>query len=260
MHCLVTAVTSPVGRKVAATLLHAGHRVLGLTDLNAHEQSQSLSLPLFEHHDFHLVKLDLRCRSALMQLFGMHQPDVVVHLGARQSVSPINDGVQCCEDVCQRVMLNLLDGSVLAGCAHVIYCQAESLSRRGEHRFQHHLARLPQVEARLQLLAHTHSLLYRLPTSGLCFNAELVPDAACELRSGYYGRDLCTIAHQLVQLVKTGPVAQLQANPYFALYQVAQTQGQRDKQAKWPGLASRQSRLMSDNQHLSNNKQQKFSQ
>ncbi|WP_031564209.1 NAD-dependent epimerase/dehydratase family protein [Rheinheimera texasensis] len=225
MLCLVTAVTSPVGRKVAAALLGAGYQVLGVADTGAHSANEAANhvfdsfLP--QQPGLLFCETDLCCRSAVMQLFAQHQPDIVLHLGGRSGLCFLDKNNQHCVDASQRMMQNLLEAAVKWQSRHYVYTQAvalysDCLSGRARHQ-----ASLHQVESRQQLLAHTYSAMYRLYTTGLCLSMQSQESQLQQPCARYYGRERIPLALQLLRLVKTGPVFAEQANPYFALYQAA---------------------------------------
>lgn len=225
MLCLVTAVTSPVGLKVAAALLGAGYRVLGVVDAGAHSDNeagdQAQALSVLQQSDLLFCETDLCCRTAVMQLFAQHQPDIVLHLGGRSGLCFLDKNNQHCVDASQRMMLNLLEAAVKWQSRHFVYTQAVALYSDCFGGRARHQASLQQVESRQQLLAHTYSAIYRLYTTGLCLSMQSQQSQWQQPFARYYGRERIALALQLLRLVKTDPVFAEQANPYFALYQAA---------------------------------------
>lgn len=261
MLCLVTAVTSPVGLKVAAALLGAGYRVLGVVDAGAHSDNvagdQAQALCVLQQPDLLFCETDLCCRTAVMQLFAQHQPDIVLHLGGRSGLCFLDQNHQHCVDASQRMMLNLLEAAVKWQCRHFVYSQAVALYSDCFSGRARHQASLQQVESRLQLLAHTYSACHRLYTSGLCLSMQNPEPQLPQRFARYYGRVRIPLALQLLRLVNTGPVFAEQANPYFALHQVAD-----HRVSRWTGRAKPQTKPHAERQDPQTQRvtQHKFSQ
>lgn len=243
MLCLVTAVTSPVGLKVAAALLRADYRVLGVADTGEHFGIQADASLFSQQPDLLFCETDLCCRTAVMQLFAQHQPDIVLHLGGRSGLCFLDQNQQHCVDASQRMMLNLLDAAVKWQCRHFVYSQAVALYSdcfRGRAR---HQTSLQQVESRQQLLAHTYSAWHRLYTSGVCLSMQSNRPQLQQSLARYYGRERFPLAQQLLQLLKAGPVFAEQANPYFALHQATE-----HRVSKWSGRARPQPKSQAERQ------------
>lgn len=227
MQCLVTAITSPVGQRLASALLSAGYQVLGTAEIGARATDAAVLAPLLQQPGFQYHELDLCSRSAVMALFAAQQPQIVVHLGGRSGLCFLDKNHQHCVDASQRMMLNLLDAALSVQCKHFIYSQAVALYSdclRGRAR---HQASLRQVEQRQQLLAHTYSAWHRLCTSGLTISGLMMSGEKQLQAARYYGREGIPLAQQLLQLVKNGPQLAAPANPYFAVYQAANHQAWR---------------------------------
>lgn len=219
---LVTAVSSPVGCKVASDLLHAGHQVIGTVPSGWQDTRHANFSRLLQHPCFVLTEIDFCSRAQVMRLFEQYQPDAVLHLGGRNGLYLLDQSGQHCVDSTQQMMLNLLDASVRWQCGHFVYCQAVTLYEECPEGRYRHQALLKQVEAKMQLLAHTHSLIHRLCTSGVCFHAAVQHgNQPNETPHRYYGRDVHALAHQLLEVLLMAPVLLKHVNPYFVLYQAA---------------------------------------
>ncbi|TXH93144.1 MAG: NAD-dependent epimerase/dehydratase family protein, partial [Rheinheimera sp.] len=127
MQCVVTAVTSPVGQRLAGALLSAGYQVLGTADAGGYAEHANNMAPLLQHPFFQYHELDLCSRTAVMSLFAGLRVDIVVHLGGRSGLCFLDKNNQHCVDASQRMMLNLLDAALGAQCRHFVYCQAIAL-------------------------------------------------------------------------------------------------------------------------------------
>lgn len=83
---LVTGVAGFIGFHVASQLCAAGHRVVGIDNLNDYyevslKEARLAQLASFPH--FHFERLDLADREAMATLFASNRFERVIHLGAQ---------------------------------------------------------------------------------------------------------------------------------------------------------------------------------
>jgi UDP-glucuronate 4-epimerase len=86
MKILVTGAAGFIGYHVAARLLAAGERVLGIDNLNAYYDprlKQARLARLVPHANFEFVPMDIGDRAGMAALFARETPDLVVHLAAQ---------------------------------------------------------------------------------------------------------------------------------------------------------------------------------
>jgi UDP-glucuronate 4-epimerase len=179
MRILVTGAAGFIGYHVARRLLDRGEEVIGLDNLNPYYEvslkearlAQLLHRPGFSFH-----KLDVADGSEIGELFQRLRPQRVVHLAAQAGVrySLVNPQAY--------VQSNLVGfGHVLEGCRqarveHLVY--ASSSSVYGANRVSpcsvrqnvdHPLSLYAATKKANELMAHTYSNLFGLPTTGLRF-------------------------------------------------------------------------------------------
>ena len=176
---LVTGAAGFIGYHVTKRCLDAGFQVVGLDNLNQYydvtlKQARLAGLTGYANFDFQ--KIDLNDRDAIAKLFQVRSFDKVVHLGAQAGVrySVENPFVYVNSNVMGT--LNVLEGCRLSGVSHLVY--ASSSSVYGSNASQpfsvsdsanHPLSLYAATKKATEMLAHSYSHLYQLPTTGLRF-------------------------------------------------------------------------------------------
>jgi len=176
---LVTGAAGFIGYHVTKRCLDAGFQVVGLDNLNQYydvtlKQARLAGLTGYANFDFQ--KIDLNDRGAIAKLFQVRSFDKVVHLGAQAGVrySVENPFVYVNSNVMGT--LNVLEGCRLSGVSHLVY--ASSSSVYGSNASQpfsvsdsanHPLSLYAATKKATEMLAHSYSHLYQLPTTGLRF-------------------------------------------------------------------------------------------
>lgn len=176
---LVTGAAGFVGFHVARRLLDRGERVIGLDNLNPY-YDVNLKLArlnqLQADANFQLHTLDLSDRAAIEALFAEHQPDRVVHLAAQAGVRYSIQNPHAYVDSNVVGFLNILEGCRHQEVEHLVF--ASSSSVYGANRslpfsvqdpVDHPVSLYAATKKANELMAHTYSHLYQLPTTGLRF-------------------------------------------------------------------------------------------
>ena len=178
-HILVTGAAGFIGFHTARRLLRDGHSVVGLDNLNeyydANLKRTRLRL-LQEHSKFSFEKLDLADRSGVQTLFNEHSFDRVVHLAAQAGVRYSLENPHIYVDSNLVGFTNILEGCRAIEVPHLVY--ASSSSVYGSNRSvpfaetantDHPLSLYAATKKANELMAHTYSHLFRIPTTGLRF-------------------------------------------------------------------------------------------
>ena len=176
---LVTGAAGFIGFHFARRLLAGGGvRVVGLDCLSDY-YSVALKrdrLRLLEGENFEFVQADVADRSAVAALFDRHRFDRVVHLAAQAGVRYSLENPHAYVDANLVGTVNVLEGCRHQGVPHLVY--ASSSSVYGANAMQpfsvhqnvdHPLSLYAATKKSCELMAHTYSHLYRLPTTGLRF-------------------------------------------------------------------------------------------
>ncbi len=179
MKFLVTGAAGFIGSAVTSQLLARGDRVLGLDNLNdyyAVSLKTSRLDQLTPHGNFRFVKMDLADRSGMADLFKAEQFDRVIHLAAQAGVRYSLQNPLAYIDSNVVGFANVLEGCRHNQVAHLVYASSSSVYGGNtkmpfsEHDNVDHPASLYAATKKAnELMAHTYSHLYALPTTGLRF-------------------------------------------------------------------------------------------
>jgi UDP-glucuronate 4-epimerase len=178
MRILVTGAAGFIGSHTARRLLALGHEVLGVDNLNTYYDPslKAARLEWLRHPQFRFEKLDLGDAAATAALFAREGFARVVHLAAQAGVrhSLSDPGAYVQSNVVG--MLNVLEGCRHTGVQHLVYASTSSVYGANsdlpysEHRGADHPLSLYAATKRAdELMAHSYSSLFSLPTTGLRF-------------------------------------------------------------------------------------------
>jgi UDP-glucuronate 4-epimerase len=179
MKVLVTGAAGFIGSHAATRLLARGDRVVGLDNLNDY-YDVSLKLARLErlknHAKFSFAKVDLADRVAMPDLFAREKFDRVVHLGAQAGVRYSLQNPLAYVDSNVVGMANVLEGCRHNNVQHLVYASTSSVYGANtampfsvHQNVDHPLSFYAATKKANELMAHTYSSLYGLPTTGLRF-------------------------------------------------------------------------------------------
>ncbi|HEY3591391.1 MAG TPA: NAD-dependent epimerase [Buttiauxella sp.] len=179
MKFLVTGAAGFIGFYVSERLLAAGHQVIGIDNLNDYYdvnlKRARLDL-LIPHSSFRFDKIDLADRNAMAELFAAEKFDRVIHLAAQAGVRYSIDNPHAYADSNLVGHLNVLEGCRHNKVGHLLYASSSSvygLNRKlpfsTDDRVDHPISLYAATKKANELMSHTYSHLYGLPTTGLRF-------------------------------------------------------------------------------------------
>ncbi len=179
MKVLVTGAAGFIGSYVSQRLLDRGDKVVGMDNLNDYYDPQ-LKLerlkPLEAKAGFRFVKLDLADRQGMERLFAEEKFDKVVHLGAQAGVRYSLKNPHAYIDSNLVGFTNILEGCRHNQVKHLAYASSSSVYGGNtkmpfsEHDpVDHPVSLYAATKKANELMAHTYSHLYGLPTTGLRF-------------------------------------------------------------------------------------------
>ncbi|MCR0997949.1 NAD-dependent epimerase [Serratia rubidaea] len=179
MKFLVTGAAGFIGYHVAERLLTAGHQVVGIDNLNDY-YDVSLKVARLDllagYPAFQFIKLDLADREGIAALFAEHQFQRVIHLGAQAGVRYSLDNPMAYADSNLIGHLNVLEGCRHNKVEHLLYASSSSvygLNRKlpfsTEDSVDHPVSLYAATKKANELMSHSYSHLYGLPTTGLRF-------------------------------------------------------------------------------------------
>ena len=179
MKYLVTGAAGFIGFHVAQRLCRDGHQVVGLDNLNDYyevslkEARLALLLPL---PGFRFERMDLADRATMAALFARERFDRVIHLGAQAGVRYSLDNPFAYADSNLNGTLTVLEECRHHGVQHLIYASSSSVYGLNEQMpfkttdgVDHPVSLYAASKKANELMAHSYSHLYGLPTTGLRF-------------------------------------------------------------------------------------------
>lgn len=179
MRILLTGVAGFIGMHTAIRLIEDGHQVIGIDNLNSYYDI-SLKQARLEHigrsQAFSFTRADLSDRQAVEDIFASNQPETVINLAAQAGVR------YSLEDPHSYIESNITGFThILEGCRHydvqhLVYASSSSVyGLNGEMPFSeqssadHPVALYGATKKANEVLAHSYSHLFNLPTTGLRF-------------------------------------------------------------------------------------------
>jgi UDP-glucuronate 4-epimerase len=178
MNYLVTGAAGFIGAKTVEVLCQQGHNVIGIDDLNDYYDIGLKQARLREiaHPSFHFIALDIADREAIKALFTAHSFQRVIHLAAQAGVrySIENPHAYAQSNVVGH--LHILEGCRRHNIEHLIYASSSSVYGLNERMpfntadsVDHPVSFYAATKKSNELMAHSYSHLYDLPTTGLRF-------------------------------------------------------------------------------------------
>ncbi|MGN8161761.1 NAD-dependent epimerase/dehydratase family protein [Pantoea vagans] len=179
MNFLVTGAAGFIGFHVSQRLLAAGHQVVGIDNLNDYYDVnlKHARLNLIKADSgFTFIEMDLADRDAMASLFDQHTFQRVIHLGAQAGVRYSIENPHAYADSNLIGHLNILEGCRHHKIEHLLYASSSSvygLNRKmpfsTEDSVDHPVSLYAATKKANELMSHTYSHLYQLPTTGLRF-------------------------------------------------------------------------------------------
>jgi len=176
---LVTGAAGFIGSNVSHYLLDRGETVIGLDNLNDYYDVSLKKARLARLQDkdrFTFVRMNLEDRGGMAELFEQHRFSRVVHLGAQAGVRYSLENPHAYIDSNITGTMNILEGCRHNGCKHLVYASSSSVYGANttmpfstHHNVDHPVSLYAASKKANELMAHTYSHLYNLPTTGLRF-------------------------------------------------------------------------------------------
>jgi len=176
---LVTGAAGFIGFHVVRRLLAEGRTVMGLDNLNSYYEpalKQARLDILRGQAGFTFERIDLADRASMAALFARHRFSRVIHLAAQAGVRYSIDHPHAYADANLEGFVNVLEGCRHHGCGHLIYASSSSVYGANTKlpfsvadRADHPVSLYAATKKANELMAHSYSHLYRMPTTGLRF-------------------------------------------------------------------------------------------
>ncbi|WP_119680525.1 NAD-dependent epimerase [Indioceanicola profundi] len=176
---LVTGVAGFIGYHVAQRLLDRGCQVVGIDNINDYYSValKQARLALLEGQDgFEFQRVDLADRESMAALFGRVRPGKVIHLAAQAGVRYSLINPHAYADANLTGFLNILEGCRHHAVQHLVYASSSSVYGANtempfsvHHNVDHPVSLYAASKKANELMAHSYSHIFRLPTTGLRF-------------------------------------------------------------------------------------------
>ena len=181
---LITGAAGFIGFHTATKFLELGYHVIGIDNLNDYydvelKKARIRKISKINNHIYKkwkFIKCDLLEKEKLDHIFKSFQPEYVINLAAQAGVryskenptAYINSNIvgfmnilECCRDLKIKHLIYASSSSVYGGNKNLPYCEKNEVS--------HPVSLYAATKRSNELMAHTYSHLYKLPTTGLRF-------------------------------------------------------------------------------------------
>jgi len=163
----------------ALRLLDRGDEVIGIDNLNDYYDvslKQARLAKLSPKENFNFYKIDISDRDAMANMFASERPNRVIHLAAQAGVRYSLTNPHAYIDANLQGFMNVLEGCRHHQIGHLVYASSSSVYGGNEtmpfserDNVDHPLSLYAATKKANELMAHTYSHLYQLPTTGLRF-------------------------------------------------------------------------------------------
>ncbi|VAW52112.1 Nucleotide sugar epimerase [hydrothermal vent metagenome] len=179
MKILVTGAAGFIGMSVAKALLERGDEVVGIDNLNDYYDVKLKldRLKLIEKFEsFTFFKMDISDRDAVKELFEKHQFQRVFNSAAQAGVRYSLENPHAYVDSNLVGFVNILEGCRQTKVEHLVYASSSSVYGANTNmpfsvhdNVDHQVSLYAATKKSNELMAHTYSHLYNIPTTGLRF-------------------------------------------------------------------------------------------
>ena len=179
MKVLLTGSAGFIGMHCVERLLARGDAVVGVDNLNDYYEvslKEARLARIAGHESFSFHRVSVEDRNAMASLFAEEKPDRVIHLAAQAGVRYSLENPHAYIDANLQGFVNILEGCRHNNIEHLVYASSSSVYGGNEqmpfsehHSVDHPVSLYAATKKANELMAHTYSHLYGLPTTGLRF-------------------------------------------------------------------------------------------
>ena len=179
MKILITGAAGFIGSNLSARLLARGDEVIGVDNLNDYYDptlKQARLEQFCRSGSFTDIRADVADRDTVAKIFAEHKPQRAVHLAAQAGVRYSITNPQAYIDSNLIGFGNILEGARHAALEHLVYASSSSVYGANtklpfsvHDNIDHPLSLYAATKKANELMAHTYSSLFSIPTTGLRF-------------------------------------------------------------------------------------------
>jgi len=179
MKVLITGSAGFIGSALSLRLLERGDEVIGIDNLNDYydvELKKARLARTLDHERYTDVRANLEDRDGIAGVFRQHQPQRVVNLAAQAGVRYSLENPHAYVDTNLVGFTNILEGCRHNGVEHLAYASSSSVYGSNTNmpfsvhdNVDHPVSLYAASKKANELMAHTYSHLFRIPTTGLRF-------------------------------------------------------------------------------------------
>ena len=179
MKILITGTAGFIGSRLAERLLERGEEIIGIDNLNDYYDvslKEARLAKIKDHPGFTEARIGIEDRPAMEALFAKHKPNKVVNLAAQAGVRYSLENPHSYVESNIMGFMNILEGCRYNGVEHLVYASSSSVYGANtnmpfsiHNNVDHPLSMYAATKKANELMAHTYSHLYDLPTTGLRF-------------------------------------------------------------------------------------------
>jgi len=176
---LITGSSGFIGFHLSTLLVEKGYQVIGIDNFNTYYdiklKEDRLSL-IQKYNNFKFYKVDLKDKQSIDNLFSNHKPDYVINLAAQVGVRYSIENPYAYADSNLIGFINILEACRNYPVKHLLYASSSSVYGGNKvapfstnHNVDHPVSLYAATKKSNELMAHTYSHLYGIPTTGLRF-------------------------------------------------------------------------------------------
>ncbi len=176
---LITGAAGFIGFHLALLLLSKGHQVTGIDNMNdyyAVELKERRLMILKENMNFIFYKMDIKDKKEVDNLFSEYKFDYIINLAAQAGVRYSITNPYAYVDSNLIGFVNILEACRNHTVKHLLYASSSSVYGGNKavpfstnHNVDHPVSLYAATKKSNELMAHTYSHLYKVPTTGLRF-------------------------------------------------------------------------------------------
>ncbi|EEV38229.2 hypothetical protein ECBG_00498 [Enterococcus casseliflavus EC20] len=179
MKILITGAAGFIGFHLAKKLLNKGFDIDGIDNLNDYYDirlKNSRLKILRDYDNFYFHKIDLKNKEKVEDYFEKNRPEIVINLAAQAGVRYSIENPYAYIDSNIVGFLNVLEGCRKYPVSHLLYASSSSVYGGNttvpfstNHNVDHPVSLYAATKKSNELMAHTYSHLFGIPTTGLRF-------------------------------------------------------------------------------------------